>query len=40
MTVGKNSMTVGYIVVFAIIAYGLIYGVDYITQKNKKKKKE
>ncbi|MFN7493169.1 MAG: hypothetical protein ACK5RG_09660 [Cyclobacteriaceae bacterium] len=39
MVVGKNSMTIGYIIVFAIIAYNLVYGVDYIFQKKKKEKK-
>lgn len=39
MAVGKNSMTIGFIVVFAVVAYGLIYGVDYIAQKKKKEKK-
>jgi len=39
MAVGKNSMTIGYIIVFAIIAYSLIYGIDYIVQKKKKEKK-
>ncbi|MBI3221366.1 MAG: hypothetical protein HYZ44_17780 [Bacteroidetes bacterium] len=39
LAVGKNGMTIGYVIVFAIIAYGLIYGVDYIFQKKKKEKK-